>query len=211
MKTEDLIALLAKDESAPAKPHAKRRMALAAVLGLALGLALLVSFLRIRPDIGAATGPVLLKALFSAAFAGAAAPLLLRMGQPGRPWRNFARALIGLGGLAAAAGLVAFIGAAPEKRYEALMGTGAPWCVVFIPLLALPSAVLLTFVLRALAPTRLAATGAALGAFSGGLGAVVYSMYCPVDHVAFVTVWYAAAIGLCAALGAIAGARLLRW
>ena len=40
---------------------------------------------------------------------------------------------------------------------------------------------------------------------------MAYAMYCPVDSVAFVTTWYAVAIGLCAAVGAIVGTRLLRW
>jgi hypothetical protein len=40
---------------------------------------------------------------------------------------------------------------------------------------------------------------------------MAYAMYCPVDSVAFVTTWYVVAIALCAALGAVVGARLLRW
>jgi hypothetical protein len=64
---------------------------------------------------------------------------------------------------------------------------------------------------RSLAPTRLTLSGAALGALSGGLGAMAYAMYCPVDSVAFVTTWYVVAIAICAALGAVIGSRLLRW
>ncbi|MBL8531151.1 MAG: DUF1109 family protein, partial [Hyphomonadaceae bacterium] len=61
------------------------------------------------------------------------------------------------------------------------------------------------------APTRLALAGAAIGAISGGVGAMAYAMYCPTDSVAFVTTWYSLAIALCAAIGAGVGSRLLRW
>ena len=44
-----------------------------------------------------------------------------------------------------------------------------------------------------------------------GVGAVAYSMYCPVDSVAFVTTWYVIAIALCAAFGALIVSRFLRW
>ena len=40
---------------------------------------------------------------------------------------------------------------------------------------------------------------------------MAYAMYCPTDSVAFVTTWYALAIAVCAALGALLGSRLLRW
>eukprot|EP01035_Chromulina_nebulosa_P066711 gene66711-biopygen48978 len=64
--------------------------------------------------------------------------------------------------------------------------------------------------MREAAPTRLALAGAAIGALSGGVGAMVYAMFCSVDSVAFVTIWYVVGIGLAAAIGAMVGARLLR-
>ena len=91
------------------------------------------------------------------------------------------------------------------------MGGAFPWCIVTIPLLAAPTAALLGWFVRDLAPTRLAMTGAALGAVSGGIGAMAYAMYCPVDSMPFVVTWYAVAIAFCAVIGAVLGARLLRW
>jgi hypothetical protein len=61
------------------------------------------------------------------------------------------------------------------------------------------------------APTRLALAGAGIGALSGGIGAMVYSMFCPIDSVAFVTIWYVVGIGIASALGAFVGVKLLRW
>lgn len=211
MKTDDLIDALSH-EAAPASTMPPRRRILIA-LGIGLGIAtvLMVTFLHVRPDIGTAMMPVMWKAAFSAAAAGAALPLLMRLARPGRPlgWRVLA--MFGFAGMSALVAFIALMGGDPSRRMNLWMGGAFPWCIVTIPLLAAPTAALLAWVLRDLAPTRLASSGAALGAVSGGIGAMAYAMYCPVDSVAFVTTWYAVAIALCAAVGALVGTRLLRW
>jgi hypothetical protein len=138
-------------------------------------------------------------------------PMAVQLMQPGRPlgWRIGAVLLFAA--LCAAATIVALMGEMPERRFEAWMGGAVPWCVVLIPILAAPTAALLLWFMRAFAPTRLMLTGAAIGALSGGIGAMAYAMYCPTDSVAFVTTWYALAIAVCAALGALVGSKLLRW
>lgn len=211
MKTDDLIDALARDPAPPPAPPAPRRMAFALGAGLLLGVVLLVTFFGMRPDIGAAQMPVMMKAMFSALAASVAVPVLLQLAKPGRPlgWR-----IAAVGGfIALSAGIVgvALIGGDPTERFQLWMAGAFPWCVAIIPLLAAPTALLLTRLLRDLAPTDLRASGAALGAVSGGIGAMVYAMYCPVDSVAWVVTWYSVAIALCAVLGAVAGARLLRW
>jgi hypothetical protein len=211
MKTDDLIAALSHDPApAPTAPP-RQRLLVAIGIGLAIALVLTVTFLQVRPDIGTAMMPVMWKAGFSALAAGAALPLLMRLARPGRPmgWRMLA--VFGFVGVSAMVAVVALMGGDPSQRMSLWMGGSFPWCIVTIPLLAAPTAALLAWVLRDLAPTRLASSGAALGAVSGGIGAMAYAMYCPVDSVAFVTTWYAVAIALCAALGAILGTRLLRW
>ena len=170
-----------------------------------------MSFFAIRPDIGVSTVAVLLKAGFAAAAASAVLPALLALSKPGRPLSGRLKAIGGFFGLAALIAIIALIGAEPGERMSAWTGGGFPWCVVMIPLLATPTAALLAFVLRDLAPTRLRLTGAVLGAVSGGIGAMVYAMYCPMDSVAFVATWYAVGIGLSAAIGALVGSWLLRW
>ncbi len=211
MKTDDLIDALARDPAPPPAPPAPRRMAFALGAGLLLGVVLLVTFFGMRPDIGAAQMPVMMKAMFSALAASVAVPVLLQLAKPGRPlgWR-----IAAVGGFVLlSAGIVgvALIGGDPTERFQLWMAGAFPWCVAIIPLLAAPTALLLTRLLRDLAPTDLRASGAALGAVSGGIGAMVYAMYCPVDSVAWVVTWYSVAIALCAVLGAFAGARLLRW
>ncbi len=211
MKTDDLIDALSNDAAPASATPSRQRILLALGIGLAVAAALMVGFLGVRPDIGTAMMPVMWKAGFSAAAAGAALPLLMRLARPGRPigWRIVA--VFGFAGVSALVACIALMGGDPSRRFDLWMDGAFPWCIVTIPLLAAPTAALLAWVLRDLAPTRLASSGAALGAVSGGIGAMAYAMYCPVDSVAFVTTWYAVAIALCAAVGAIVGTRLLRW
>lgn len=211
MKTEELATVLAQGEGPAARPRALRALALAAAGGLALAIFLVAAAIGMRPDIGTAMMPVMWKAAFSAAFAAAALPLMMRLARPGRPLGWWIAAFAGFLIVVMIAGAIALMGAAPEERMTAWMGGGFPWCLVVVPLLAAPTAALLLRLVRGLAPTSLSAAGAAIGAVSGGIGAMAYSMYCPIDSIAFVTTWYSIAIGLCAALGALIGGRLLRW
>jgi hypothetical protein len=211
VKTDQLIDLLAKNVEPAERPHWARRMALTIVVGLIAAVLIVAIGIGVRPDIGVARMPVMLKAMFSAAAAAALLPLAVQLMKPGRPlgWRIGA-VLVFLG-VCALATIVALMGEAPEERMQAWMGGGFPWCVVVVPILAAPTAAGLLWLMRSFAPTRLTLAGAAIGALSGGVGAMAYAMYCPVDSVAFVTTWYVVAIALCAALGAVVGARLLRW
>lgn len=211
MNTDDLINMLARGVEPAERPRWMRQLALTLAAGLAVALLLMVIGFGVRPDIGVAITPVLMKAGFSAFAAAAMLPLAARLMRPGRPlgWRLGAIALFA--GVCAIAACIALLGEAPGERMAAWTGGGFPWCLVIVPVLAAPSAALLLWLMRSFAPTRLTLTGAAIGALSGGIGAMAYSMYCPVDSVAFVTTWYVAAIALCAALGALIGARLLRW
>ena len=211
MKTDHLIDMLARGVEPAERSLWARRLALTLLAGLAIAVVLLVIGLGVRTDIGAARMPIMMKAMFSAAAAAAMLPLAVRLMRPGRPlgWR--VGAILVFVGVCAFATWVALMGEAPERRLDAWLGGGFPWCLVLVPLLAAPSAALLVWLMRAFAPTQLTLTGAAIGALSGGVGAMAYSMYCPIDSVAFVTTWYVVAIALCAALGAVIGSRLLRW
>jgi len=210
MKTDDLIEALARGSEAP-KALVWPRLAFALIVGLLIAVGLVLTFFGMRPDIGAARMMVLMKAGFAALGAGVVLPLLLQLAKPGRGpgWRI--AAIGGFALLCVGAVAVALMGGDPSTRFEAWTGGAFPWCIVLIPLLATPTAALLGWLVRDLAPTRLAMTGAALGAVSGGVGAMAYAMYCPTDSAAFVVTWYAVAIALCAVIGAVAGSRLLRW
>jgi hypothetical protein len=209
MKTDDLIDLLAKAGEAPAVRA--RPWALAALLGLLGGVLLLMATIAPRPDMELAIYPIFAKAAFSAAFAALGLGLVGRLARPGGAHRNWLMLLVGLGVISMAIAGVALMGAEPDERMRALTDGAIPWCLVFIPVLAIPAAIALGAVVRTLAPTRLALTGAAIGAAAGGIGAMAYALHCPVDSIAFVSTWYACGIAISAVLGAVAGQRLLRW
>ena len=211
MKTENLIDLLAKGVEPAQRTTWLRDVGVTLGIGLAAALLIVAVGIGVRPDIATAQMPVLMKATFSAAAAAVILPIAMRLATPGRPlgWRVGAVAVFTIA--AAAVTVMALFGEPPERRMEAWMGGGFPWCLVLIPVLAAPTAALLAWLMRALAPTRLTMSGAAIGGLSGGVGAMAYSMYCPVDSVAFVTTWYVIAIALCAALGALIVSRFLRW
>jgi hypothetical protein len=105
MKTDDLFAALAREPAPPPAAPAPRRLAFALVVGLLVAAFIVAAFLGVRPDIGAARMPVMMKAMFSALAASVTLPLLLRLSKPGRPlgWRVGAV----LGFLALCAGVVA--------------------------------------------------------------------------------------------------------
>ena len=215
MKTEDLIEALARTPETATPDRLYRRLALALIIGLVLGLVLARIFMGFRPDIGVAAPMVAMKAGFSALIATFAGGLALRLAKPIGGASGTVRRLAAPLGLvilsAIAIGLLTLIATEPGHRFAAFTGGGFPWCIILIPFCGLPTALLLVWAMREAAPTRLVLAGAAIGALSGGVGAMVYAMFCSVDAVAFVTIWYVVGIGLAAAIGAMVGARLLRW
>lgn len=211
MNTYDLINALARAEEPVRPAPVATRFVMVVVGGFSIGLALLLTTMGVRPNIGVALPVVLMKAAFSAVFAMVGVAAVLRLVRPGAGGASRVLAALVLMGAAVAIGVTALLGEAPEQRFYALTYGGFPLCVVLIPLFGAPSAALMVWVARDFAPTRLAMTGAAIGAASGGVGAMVYAMYCPLDAVIFVSVWYAIAIALSAAIGAVAASRLLRW
>jgi hypothetical protein len=211
VKTDQLIDALSAGVEPAEKPRWKLNLAMTLIVGLVVAVALVAIGLGVRPDIGAARMPVMMKAMFSALAAAVVLPATLQLMKPGRPlgWRIGAVVLFVA--LCAVTVIVALMGEEPGKRMAMWMGNGVPWCVVLIPVLAAPTAALLIWLMRAFAPTRLTMTGAAIGALSGGIGAMAYAMYCPVDSAAFVMTWYVLGIALSAVIGALVGAKFLRW
>ena len=80
-----------------------------------------------------------------------------------------------------------------------------------ILLLSLPMLAASLWALRRGASVHPALSGAAAGLLSAGLGTGLYAFFCIEDSPLFYGVWYVLAILGVAALGALVGARLLRW
>ena len=90
---------------------------------------------------------------------------------------------------------------------------GGMWttCSMSIAALAGPAWMWLMWHAKRCAPTALRQAGALSGAIAGGIGAAVYSLYCPVFDAGYIAVWYVLGIALCVLFGAVVGPRALRW
>ena len=100
---------------------------------------------------------------------------------------------------------------APSQMRSVWMGHTASVCSIRILALSVPVFVGSMVVLRQFAPTRLALAGAAAGLLAGGVGATVYGLYCAESAATFVATWYTLGIAASVGVGAIIGARVLRW
>jgi hypothetical protein len=209
MDTNSLIHVLTSDARLPA-----RRIWLP--LAIAAGLALAYSALAIIAVAGPRTGFedhidwVAFKAGVSLLFAAFALPWTLRLARPEATLGAWPFLVLGLfAGIA----LVAIFAATTmtNPTWATLSGGGFPHCIIVIPVVAIPSGALFFLWLSQQAPTRPALAGAAAGLGAGALAAASYALTCPVDSVAFIALWYPAAIAICAMLAAGAGKFLLRW
>jgi hypothetical protein len=92
-----------------------------------------------------------------------------------------------------------------------LVGTNSRVCMTAIPLMSLPLLAAALFGLRHGAPARPAVTGAIAGLLSAGMAATLYASHCSDDSPLFVATWYSIATAVVAAIGALAGSRVLRF
>lgn len=215
MTTEDLISALARS---PEPAHAKSilpKFSIAVTLGLILGIALQTLTLGMRADIEIFAAAVSLKIAFSGLLAILAGGFAVRLAKPtahyDAPFRRHLATTALVVAMFVSAGLITLLLTEPSARAMALTGGKMPWCVVLIPLFGVPTFAFLTALYQEAAPTRLVVSGASIGALSGGIGAMIYATACPIDSVAFVTIWYSVAIAIAALLGALIGPKFLRW
>jgi hypothetical protein len=211
MKTDDLIATLAKDAQATGPSVATM---LAGAVALAIVLAAVVFFALLGPradiDAAAATPRFLLKFVLTAALALTALACAAALARPQASPR-----IVGL--LALAPTLLAISVATemmlvpPPDWYARWIGNNNMLCLVFIPLIGIAPLAVLLAALRRGAPARPHLAGAVAGVLAGGIAATFYAARCTDDSPLFVATWYSIAILGLAALGALAGGRALRW
>jgi hypothetical protein len=92
-----------------------------------------------------------------------------------------------------------------------LVGQNSRVCMTAIPAMSLPLLAAALVGLRHGAPTRPALAGAIAGLLSAGLAATFYAAHCTDDSPLFVATWYTIATALVTSVGALAGARVLRF
>ena len=211
MDTDRLIRTLAAD--AASRRPVGLWLTAALLLALPVAALILLSSIGLRPDIRSAMRTPLfdLKFVVTLALAIPALAISLHLSRPeatlhGRGWWLLAPLVI----LA--------LGAAAEMAMPGRPPMGARWmghnamlCLSVIPLLALPILAAALLALRQGAPSRPALAGAVAGLLSAGLAATLYAAHCIDDSPLFVATWYTLATALVTAIGALAGARWLKY
>lgn len=212
MKTDELISMLAGDAGAVAPQVWRRRYALALGAGLIGATLLMLPLLGVRPDIADAVRlPMFwVKLAFPAALAAGALLAVTRLSRPGVATGRVAVMLAAPVLAIWVLGALALL-AAPEDR--AMLVWGETWaaCLAIIPMLSVPAFIAMFWVMKTLAPVRLALAGAAAGLLAGALSAMIYALHCPELAAPFIGLWYLLGMLIPAALGALIGPRLLRW
>lgn len=91
-------------------------------------------------------------------------------------------------------------------------GSGSAWmCISSVFVLSLPILATVLWLIRHLAPTNWAVSGAVSGVLSGALAASVYSLRCDESSFGFFLLWYSSAILSVVPLSLLLSRRFLRW
>jgi len=213
MKTDDLINLLATGAGA-VEPHAAERRYAKAMVGGAIGaLAVMLSILRIRPDLAeAALLPMFwLKIGFVASLVVAGLFAALRLSRPGARLDGVAGAVAAPLLVMWAIAVYVLIQADPSQRANLFLGATWNSCPFLIALLSVPVFISVMWAMRGLAPTRPCLAGFAAGLLSGATAALVYCLHCPEIEAPFIGFWYVLGMLIPAGVGTLLGRTLLRW
>lgn len=210
MKTDDLIAALARDAGGTG-PDVHRRLLVAfSVAAIAAG-ALMAPTLGIRSDVATA-GAGMLFPLKMLAVATLAVGAMALVRAAARPEAELPRIVFLVPGLV----LLVALGHEVATQLPAHLATrmvGRNWgtCLVAIPVLGLIPLAAILAAMRAAAPADATRAGALAGLAAGAIAATAYGLHCTDDSPLFVIVWYGIAIAILTSLGAVAGRKLLAW
>jgi hypothetical protein len=212
METEQLIRTLSADNDHRSRPVGAM-LAMALLCALPITVAMFFATLGVRPDIRAAMhNPFFdFKFVVTLSLAITAVTVGLQLSRPDAvPRRWIWLLLIPL--VLLGCGLIIEM-MVPQSRpwLVRLIGNNSPACMMAIPALSLPLLAAALIGLRHGAPARPAVSGALAGLLSAGLAATLYASHCTDDSPLFVITWYSLATALVAAIGALAGSRLLRF
>lgn len=211
MKTDDLIRSLSVDE----KSRWRVGNLLTATLLAAVPVSVILFFteMGIRPDIATAVENPLfdLKFAVTISIALSAVAMSLHLSRPEASPKGML--LLLAIPIALLAGGIVYELMQPQRVGWAtrMIGTNSRMCLTAIPVMSLPLLAAALVALRHGAPSRPAMAGAFAGLLSGGLAATLYAAHCTDDSPLFVALWYSLAIGLVAAVGAVAGWRILKF
>ncbi|MEH2470220.1 hypothetical protein V1281_000533 [Nitrobacteraceae bacterium AZCC 2161] len=210
--TDRLIQALAADNGTRAR-SAGSALAMALLVALPVSAAMLLVTLGVRQDVMTAMhNPFFdLKFLVTLALALPAIMISLHLSRPEASLRGWAWLLLlplGLLGVGIAGEMML-----PQRlpMMTRLVGNNSRVCMVAIPAFSLPLLAASLVALRQGAPARPAVAGALAGLLSAGLAATLYAAHCSDDSPLFVATWYTIATALVTAIGALAGAKFLKY
>ena len=213
MKTDELIAMLARSVEAVDAGSSTRTFAGYVALGSAFAFALMLAALGLNPMLRAYLGEPMFwtKLAFGVGLAASSLWLMARLARPGRALG--ASAFVPIVPVVALWLLAAYALAVAPAGQRAALIWGQTWktCLVGIPLLSVPTLIATLLAVRAMAPARPVWTGAVAGAVAGGVGAAVYALHCPELAAPFLAAWYVGTASIPVVVGALVGRFALRW
>jgi hypothetical protein len=214
MDTKDATGRRAAQAGAGMRRPGLRTMALRLTLGAGVpALAVLIILLTLftpSPHLAHGIRPAFAFTVFSALVllaAAFAASLALS-----RPDFSLRAVFVWLpAALILAIGVAAELAFAPPQTWFARMVGGNPFaCFASVFLLALPVLIGALWALRHSAPEHPRVAGACAGLLAGAVSAALFLAHCPENSLLYTLAWHVPAIVLVAALGVLAGERLLR-
>lgn len=212
METDQFIRTLSADNAHRGRPVGLV-LTLALLAAAPVSAAIFFAILGFRPDVMTAMhNPFFdLKFVVTLALAFAAIVISLHLSRPEASLRGWGWLL-----LIPASLVVAGIGGEmmlPQRlpMMSRLIGHNSRVCVTAIPLISMPLLAGALVGLKHGAPARPAVLGAIAGLLSAGLAGTLYASHCADDSPLFVATWYTIAAALVAAIGALAGSRVLRF
>jgi hypothetical protein len=212
METDQLIRTLAADNAHRARPVGFV-LTLALVAAAPVSVAIFLAGLGMRPDVMTAMhNPFFdLKFAVTLALAISAIAVSLHLSRPEASLHGWAWLLLIPAGILAAGVSGEMMMPQRLPMMTRLVGSNSRVCMMAIPLMSLPLLAAALFGLRHGAPARPAVAGAIAGLLSAGLAATLYASHCTDDSPLFVATWYSIATAAVAAIGALAGSRVLRF
>jgi hypothetical protein len=212
MRTEDLIAAIARDAAAP-RPWLAGRLAAALIAGVAVSFVLLALDMGVRPDLvpALATWRFALKLTVAALSVAAACWAAMRLAHPEATARDVAIPLAAAPAVLLLAVCYELLTLPAAEWSASAIGSNARICLISVPVLSITPLAGTLAALRTGAPRSATMAGAVAGLLAGGMGATLYAMHCFDDSPLFVALWYSIAIALVALAGAGLGRWLLRW
>jgi hypothetical protein len=212
METDQLIRTLAADNAHRARPVGFV-LALALLAAAPVSVGIFFAGLGVRPDVMTAMhNPFFdLKFAVTLALAISAMAVSLHLARPEASLHGWAWLLLIPAGILAAGISGEMMMPQRLPMMTRLVGSNSRVCMMAIPLISLPLLAAALFGLRHGAPARPAVTGAIAGLLSAGLAATLYASHCTDDSPLFVATWYSIATAAVAAIGALAGSRVLRF